>query len=120
MKLIKNIIFASVVSVFFLTSAFSGNAEIGRKIFMAKKSKNGIAAGNCLACHDVSGEKVNQPGVLGPKLAHLNTWPKKALYDQVFDPTKRNPISAMPPFGANALLTEEELQDVVAYLKTIK
>lgn len=120
MKLIKNITFMSIAAIFLSVSAFSANADIGRKIFMQKSTKKGITGGNCLACHDVSGESIDQPGMLGPKLANLNLWPEKAIYDKLYDPTVTNPISAMPPFGANAILSEEELQHVVAYLKTIK
>jgi sulfur-oxidizing protein SoxX len=120
MKLIKSILLVLAITFFSASSLLAGgNAEIGKKIFMSKKSKNGITAGNCIACHDVSGEKIEQPGTVGPKLAYLSAWPKQALYDRLYDPTTINPISAMPPFGANALLDEDELQDVVAYLKTI-
>ena len=86
----------------------------GKKIFMTKK------LGNCLACHAVNGQEVDGPGSFGPKLQYLSAWPKKALYDKVYDPYTTNPISAMPAFGKNGVLSDKEIKAVVAYLKTIK
>ena len=91
----------------------AGSVERGKKLFSTK------AGSNCIACHDVNGENLNQPGVLGPKLTGLKHWPEDMLYDRLYDPTVANPLSAMPPFGANAILTEGQLRDLVAYLKTI-
>ncbi len=88
--------------------------KLGEKIFNTKK------LGNCLACHAVNGKEIDTPGTLGPKLQNLSLWPKEALYEKIYDPYKTNPISAMPPFGKNAILTDEEIWAVVAYLKTIK
>ena len=88
--------------------------EKGKKIFMTKK------LGNCLACHDVNGVKVDGPGSFGPKLQFLSAWPEQALYDKIYDPYTTNPISAMPPFGKNGILNDEEIKAVVAFLKTIK
>jgi len=88
--------------------------KLGEKIFNTKK------IGNCLACHAVNGKNINNPGNLGPKLQGLSMWPEQALYDKVYDPYKTNPISAMPPFGKNGVLSDYEIKAVVAYLKTIK
>lgn len=121
MKIVKSIVFAFTTIVLFSTVLFSaGDAKLGKQIFMSKKVKNGLNPGNCIACHDVSGQVLNQPGMLGPKLSNLNLWPKDDLYNRIFDPTKNNPLSAMPPFGANQMLNEEEIQHLVAYLQTIK
>jgi sulfur-oxidizing protein SoxX len=38
------------------------------------------------------------------------------LHAQIYDSTVANPQSAMPPFGRNRLLTEQELNDVTAYI----
>lgn len=105
-------IFASCVLFAFTLNA--GDIEEGKKVFMTKK------IGNCLACHDVNGEKVPQAGSLGPKLIALSAWPADVLYNKVYDATIDNPISAMPPFGANKVLTDKQIHQVVAYLKTIK
>ena len=86
----------------------------GEKIFKTKK------IGNCIACHAVNGVKLDGPGSLGPKLQGLSAWPEEALYDKIYDPYKTNPISAMPPFGKNAVLSDHQIKAVVAFLKTIK
>jgi sulfur-oxidizing protein SoxX len=98
------------------TTTYAGNnlVEEGKKIFMTKK------LGNCLACHAVNGEKVDGPGSFGPKLQYLSAWPEQALYDKVYDPYTTNPISAMPAFGKNGVLSHKQIEAVVAFLKTIK
>ena len=89
--------------------------EYGDKVFNTKK------LGNCLACHDVNGKKINSPGSLGPKLSGLKYWDEKTLYDTVYDIYKSRGIknSAMPPFGTNGWLSDKQITAVVAYLKTI-
>jgi len=96
-------------------AAFGGEdlVKMGEKIFNTKK------LGNCLACHDVNGKKIDGPGSFGPKLQYLSAWPEKALYDKIYDPYTTNPISAMPPFGKNGILDDKQIKAVIAYLKTI-
>lgn len=106
------IIFATCVLFAFTLNA--NDVEEGKKVFMAKK------IGNCLACHDVNGQEVPQAGALGPKLTGLKHWPKETLYNKVYDATVDNPISAMPPFGPNKVLTDKQIHQVVAYLLTIE
>ncbi len=44
----------------------------------------------------------------------------EVLYNKIFDPTNPgDPITAMPAFGRNGWLSDEEIKAVVAYLKTI-
>jgi sulfur-oxidizing protein SoxX len=98
-------------------TASAGNADLvkeGEKIFNTKK------LGNCLACHDVNGKKINSPGSFGPKLQYLSAWPEQALYDKIYDPYTTNPISAMPPFGKNGWLSDAQIKALVAYLKTVQ
>jgi sulfur-oxidizing protein SoxX len=74
--------------------------------------------GNCLTCHDIKGG--NAPGNVGPSLADMKTrFPdRKELAAIVFDETKRNPLTVMPPFGRNLILTHEEIESVVDFLYT--
>ena len=45
---------------------------------------------------------------------------EEVLYNKIFDPTNPgDPITAMPAFGRNGWLSDEEIKAVVAYLKTI-
>jgi L-cysteine S-thiosulfotransferase len=91
--------------------AQSGAAE-GQKIAFDR------GKGNCLTCHDIKGGDL--PGTIGPQLKDL-----KAKYDRneliaiVTDETKRNPLTVMPPFGRNRILTEQEINAVVDFLQTL-
>ena len=74
--------------------------------------------GNCLTCHDIKGG--DSPGNLGPPLADMKTrFPdRKELAGIVFDETKRNPQTVMPPFGRNLILTDGEIEAIVDFLYT--
>ena len=74
--------------------------------------------GNCLTCHDIKGG--DSPGNLGPPLADMKTrFPdRKELAAIVFDETKRNPQTVMPPFGRNLILTDGEIEAIVDFLYT--
>jgi L-cysteine S-thiosulfotransferase len=74
--------------------------------------------GNCLTCHDIKGG--DAPGNLGPPLADMkNRFPdRKELAAIVFDETKRNPQTVMPPFGRNLILTDGEIEAIVDFLYT--
>ena len=37
----------------------------------------------------------------------------------VFDETKRNPLTVMPPFGRNRILTDKEINAIVDFLQTL-
>jgi L-cysteine S-thiosulfotransferase len=76
------------------------------------------AKGNCLTCHDIKGG--DAPGNVGPALADMKTrFPDRgALVAIIFDETKRNPLTVMPPFGRNLILTKEEIESVVDFLYT--
>ena len=74
--------------------------------------------GNCLTCHDIKGG--DAPGNVGPPLADMkNRFPdRKELRGIVFDETKRNPQTVMPPFGRNLILTDGEIEAIVDFLYT--
>lgn len=117
MELIKKLLVTTAISSLVITSALSNDDALvkkGEKIFMTKNE------GNCLACHAIEGKNVDGPGSLGPKLFALQYWPEQALFDKIYDPYTTNPISAMPAFGKNGWLSDDEIKAVVAYLKTIK
>jgi sulfur-oxidizing protein SoxX len=72
--------------------------------------------GNCLACHVIAdGES---PGNIGPPLANLASRfkDKQQLHAQIWDARQFNPDTSMPPFGANKILSETELDELVEYL----
>jgi L-cysteine S-thiosulfotransferase len=74
--------------------------------------------GNCLTCHDIRGG--DAPGNVGPPLADVqNRFPdRKELAAIIFDETKRNPLTVMPAFGRNLILTEQEIESIIDFLYT--
>ena len=72
--------------------------------------------GNCLACHQISGGDLT--GNVGPALDHMKArFPdRKQLYDLIWDESKRNPQTVMPPFGTNHILTPDEINKVIDFL----
>ncbi len=82
--------------------------------------------GNCLACHGVTTkqrwpETLPPGGNMGPPLVAMKQrFPDKAkLRAQIWDATKANPQSVMPPFGKHHLLSEKEIDYIVEWLQTI-
>jgi sulfur-oxidizing protein SoxX len=75
--------------------------------------------GNCLTCHDIKGGDL--PGSIGPALKDIKSkYPdRNELIAIVTDETKRNPLTVMPPFGRNRILTEKEINAVVDFLQTL-
>jgi sulfur-oxidizing protein SoxX len=74
--------------------------------------------GNCLTCHVIAGG--DAPGNLGPELSKMKErFPdRKELVAIVSDETKRNPLTVMPPFKRNLILTDQEIEAVVDFLYT--
>jgi L-cysteine S-thiosulfotransferase len=91
----------------------AGDPVAGKAIAMDRSK------GNCIACHMIPGGE--SPGTIGPALIAMSArYPDPAkLHAQIYDPTVANPMSAMPPFGKNRLLTEQELNDVTAYIQSL-
>ncbi len=75
--------------------------------------------GNCLTCHDIKGGDL--PGTIGPALKDIKSkYPdRNDLIAIVTDETKRNPLTMMPPFGRNRILTEQEIDAIVDFLQTL-
>jgi sulfur-oxidizing protein SoxX len=75
--------------------------------------------GNCLTCHEIKGGDL--PGTIGPALKDIKSkyLDRKDLVAIVFDETKRNPQTVMPPFGRNRILTEQEINAIVDFLQTL-
>jgi sulfur-oxidizing protein SoxX len=74
--------------------------------------------GNCLTCHEIKGG--DSPGNIGPALADMKKrYPNRAdLVAIVSDETKRNPLTVMPPFRRNLILTDQEIEAIVDFLYT--
>ena len=75
--------------------------------------------GNCLACHAIEGGEMT--GNIGPPLVAMKArFPDKArLRAQIWDSTKANPNTIMPPFGRHQILSEKEIDQIVEYMYTL-
>jgi L-cysteine S-thiosulfotransferase len=93
-------------------SAQSATAE-GQKLAFDR------GKGNCLTCHAIKGGQY--PGTLGPELVDIKSkYPNRdELVAILYDETKRNPLTVMPPFGRNRILTDNEISAIVDFLQTL-
>ena len=75
--------------------------------------------GNCLACHIIQGGE--SPGNIGPQLTGIRSRfsDRNALHAQIWDATVRNPETIMPPFGRHHILSDQEIDQVVAFIWTL-
>jgi len=102
-----------VVTGFMLPARAQSAAAEGQKIAFDRSK------GNCLTCHDIRGGDL--PGSIGPKLENIKAkYPdRNDLVAILTDETRRNPLTVMPPFGRNRILTEREIDAVVDFLQTL-
>ena len=94
-----------------LRNAVAASAiEEGKRIAFDRRK------GNCMACHVMSDATL--AGNSGPPLLAMKArFPDKArLRAQIWDATKANPKSFMPPFGRHEILTEDEIDKVVEFI----
>lgn len=61
------------------------------------------------------------PGTIGPALTDIQRkYPdRNDLVAILTDETRRNPLTAMPPFGRNRILTKQEIDAIVDFLQTL-
>ncbi len=88
----------------------------GRKVMTTK------SLGNCAACHVFP--NVESPGDIGPNLVEAmksyGDEDRNLVRQWVWDARELMPHTIMPPFGANKILTPEQVDDVVEYLYSLK
>jgi L-cysteine S-thiosulfotransferase len=89
------------------------NAAEGEKLAFDR------AKGNCLSCHEIKDGDL--PGTIGPALKDIKSkYPdRNDLVAILTDESRRNPLTAMPPFGRNRILTEQEINAIVDFLQTL-
>ena len=115
MKRIGMIAAASILMLPLQGKAASLEENIAKgKLIAFENSK-----GNCLACHMIQDGEM--PGNLGPPLLQMKQrYPKRSmLRAKIWDATKTNPQSVMPPFGKLGILTNEEGDLVVDYMYSL-
>jgi sulfur-oxidizing protein SoxX len=75
--------------------------------------------GNCYACHQMTTAEVSY-GTVGPSLLEYGKIRKfaeadvKAVYEKIYNAHAAFPCSLMPRFGSNAVLTIDQIKDLVA------
>ena len=96
-----------------------GSAHAQSAVDEGRKLAFDRGKGNCLTCHVIKGGEY--PGTIGPELVDIKAkYPNRAdLVAILHDETARNPLTVMPPFGRNRILTEREISAVVDFLQTL-
>ena len=80
-----------------------------------------VNGGNCYACHQITKQEVSY-GTLGPtlleygRIRNFSAADTKAAYEKIYNSHAAFPCSNMPRFGANKILTIEQIKDIVALL----
>ena len=100
------------------TALIAGSAVLAQSPMPGQTLAFDRSKGNCLTCHVIAGG--DAPGNVGPPLSDMKArYPDlKELVAIIFDETKRNPQTVMPPFGRNLILTDAEIESVVDFLYT--
>ena len=81
--------------------------------------------GNCHACHQAMVNPWPEgfpPGgnIAPPLVAMAARYPNREdLRSHIWDPTAKNPITSMPPFGKHKLISEEDIDLLVDWLLSI-
>lgn len=74
--------------------------------------------GNCMACHALP--NMTSGDIAPPLVSMKQRYPDKAkLRDQIWDASKANPHTVMPPFGRHQILTPEEIDKIVEFVLTL-
>jgi sulfur-oxidizing protein SoxA len=101
-----------------LTGPIEGDAAKGAKL-VADRNRGG----SCLACH-VMGQAGNAdlPGNVGPDLSEIGNAGREDewLFNTIYDARVYNKDTVMPPWGSHGMFTDLEINDMVAFLKTLK
>ena len=97
------------------TAAMAVDDELaaeGKKVATDRKK------GNCFTCHSYEGAHL--AGNIGPALNGVSKRKsRKEIYDQIWDATKLNPNSSMPPFGKHEVLSKKEINAITEWVLTL-
>lgn len=118
----------AVVAVSLTTAAFAGDPEKGRAIVANRQ------VGLCLLCHSGPFPEERFQGNLAPDLRGVGArLSEDQLRQRLVDPARFNPKTIMPAYAkadgltrvapslqGRTLLSNEQIDDVVAYLATLK
>ena len=120
-KSAKLVVAASSVAVLLGAMALSPSIAVADEAMVAegKKIAEDRKKGNCFACHDY--KDASLAGNVGPPLVAMKArFPEKAkLRAQIWDATKANPNSMMPPFGKHEVLSDKEIDAITEWVWTL-
>lgn len=105
-----------------------GNPERGREVVIDRKK------GNCLACHQMPISEQPFHGKIGPPLFGIGSrYNADQLRLRIVNPKLLNPMSIMPAFykadgfervidkfEGKTILSGQDIEDIIAYLQTLK
>ena len=101
-----------------LSGPITGDPANGAKL-VADRTRGG----SCLACH-IMGQAGNAdlPGNVGPDLSQIGDAGREDewFWNYVNDARVYNPTTIMPPWGTHQVFNVTEVDDIVAFLKTLK
>ena len=117
-----------LLGIFLTTEALAGDAEKGRAIVANRQ------VGLCLLCHSGPFPEERFQGDLAPDLRGIGSRLSPAeIRQRIVDPAKANPQTIMPAYGrtegltrvapslrGKPILTAQQVDDVVAFLATLK
>jgi sulfur-oxidizing protein SoxX len=106
-------------SVLLIGAAAASGAACAQSAAEGQRLAFDRGKGNCLTCHAIRGGDL--PGTIGPELKDIKSkYPdRNDLVAILYDETRRNPQTVMPPFGRNRILTGQEINAIVDFLQTL-
>jgi sulfur-oxidizing protein SoxX len=104
-QVMRALLLAAVIAGFAFNAAQAASPDVVKMINQ-----------NCQQCHEIKG--IGDFGNVGPSLVGLKErFPdRKDVTAIIYDETKRNPLTAMPPFGRNLILDKQQIDTIVDYL----
>ncbi len=114
MKLCSILFFALLVSCASMGEVSNERLLQGKTIAFDRNQ------GNCLACHKIDDGEM--PGNIGPALTRdkIHDKNKKQLHNLIWDASRFNPDTSMPPYGKNKVLNTEDIDKIVDYLWSLQ
>ena len=101
-----------------ISGPITGDAKKGAEM-VADRNRGG----SCLACH-VMGPAggANLPGNVAPDLSEIGNAGREDewLFNYIYDGRVYNPDTVMTPWGSHGLFDDQEINDMVAFLKTLR
>ena len=99
-------------------TAINGDAANGVKL-VADRNRGG----SCLACHAMGqAGGADLPGNVGPDLSEIGNagLSDEQFFNFIYDARVYNAETVMPPWGSHGVFNDQEIGDMVAFLKTLK